>query len=141
MVELAMALAIMSILASVAVLSLRSSVTHARLQQAVDRLSTDLILVRDQALRDQMEYKIIFNPSNRSYKAAGVRSLKGPMGIDVSLAAPEYSVSSLDLSNVDKRITFDLRGRCGLDTTITLQGGTQQRTIRVTTAGQVTTQE
>ena len=50
MVELALALAlaIMGVLASVAALSLRSSVAHSRLQQAVNRLSSDLILVRAQ---------------------------------------------------------------------------------------------
>ena len=87
MVELAMALAIMGILASVATLSLRSSVTHARLQQAVDRLSTDLILVRDHALRDQQNRTIVFDRLNRSYQATGVPSLTGPSDIAVSLAA------------------------------------------------------
>ena len=140
MAELSMALAIMAILASVAALSLRSSVTHARLQQAVDRLTTDLILVRDQALRDQQTRTIVFNTTQRTYKAAGVTSLKGLKDIYVSLAGPEYAVSVLDLSIPDNNITFDFSGRCAYDTTITLQSGAQQRTIRVTAAGQVIAQ-
>ena len=141
LVELVMALAIIGILASVAALNLRSSVAHSRLQKAVSRLSSDLILVRDQAMRDQQDRSIVFNHEQRTYQAVGVRSLRGRSDIDVSLASPEYSVSALAVDAVGNTITFDFGGRCAADATITLESGPQQRSILVTTGGQVIAQE
>lgn len=137
MIELSMALVIMGIIGSVAVLSLRSSVTHSRLQLTVDRLTSDLHLVRDQALRDQKNFAIVFNEGQRSYSAAGVRSSIDPRDISVSLADPQYGVSALALSGAGNNITFDFRGRCPTAITITLQSGPQQRAILVTTEGSI----
>ena len=63
LIELALLLALLSLLSALAVPSLSGTLAGARTRSTLDRITADLYLARAQALRDGREIQIRFDPS------------------------------------------------------------------------------
>ena len=130
LVEVLVGVSIVAIMAAVATVNITGAITSARLQHAVDRLSSDFNRVRDHAMTQQQSYSVLFNTAACSYTAPGVPSIKDQQDISVCLGNPQYSITAITI-NGSNPITFDRRGLLVDPTEVTLQSGSRETTIRV----------
>jgi prepilin-type N-terminal cleavage/methylation domain-containing protein len=139
LVEIVITMFIVSVLVSMAALAFRGSLNRSHLQNAADRFSADLCLVRDQARRDQKSYTFIIIPASLSYQAPGVPMLHSPADISVCLADSPYKITALSLAGIQgaTTITFDAYGRATPTGTIDLILGTQKIGIKISEGGKV----
>ena len=139
LVEIVITMFILSVLVSMAALAFRGSLDHSHLQNAADRFSADLRLVRDQARRDQQSYTFLITPANLSYHAPGVSMLHSPADISVCLADSPYKITALSLTQIQgaTTITFDAYGRATPAGTIDLMRGPQKIGIQINRGGKV----
>jgi len=136
--ELVIAVSIIGILASIAVVSFSSSTESAQLQHATDTLLADLRLVRDQAHTDQQSYTLLIDPVSCSYQAPGVSALKGPTDITVDLRQAPYHISSVTCNlGGDNFVQFNAEGMPDQTGKIVLRQGSKQALIEITKRGNI----
>jgi len=140
LVELVLVVCIIGIFAAVATIPFSRATTEAQLINAADRLVTDLTMVRDQALREQKPYSLIFHPVNLSYRATGVTDTNNANDIFVNLITDDrYQLASIefDLDDSSKTITFNKLGFPTTEGDITLIKGSREITIKIKENGKI----
>ena len=139
MTELVIVTAIVGVMASIASLHFYSSIEYHRLQSAADRLSSDLQLVRSQALKNQQPSSLDITTATCSYIAAGVPDMASPADdIAVCLANQPYDVNTMTILPADEpSIVFDATGMPNGPHSITLQQGDKTIVINVDEKGSV----
>ncbi|MCP4708426.1 MAG: hypothetical protein GY869_07370 [Planctomycetes bacterium] len=140
LVELILAVCIIGIFAAVATIPFSRASTDAQLTNAADRLVNDLILVRDQARREQKPFSLVFNQINLSYKATGVLDINNADEISVNLIDDDrYKLTSID-TNIDdssKTITFNKAGYPTVEGEITLTKGAREIIVKILSNGKI----
>jgi len=140
LVELILVVCIIGIFAAVATIPFSRATTETQLINAADRLVTDLIIVRNQARREQKPYSLVFNPANLSYHATGVIDTANANDIFVNLIADNrYTLSDIkfDLDDSSKTITFNKFGYPLVEGEITLVKGSWEITINIYSNGKI----
>jgi prepilin-type N-terminal cleavage/methylation domain-containing protein len=139
LIELAIVVLIMGIMAVVAAPKYSSALDSYRVDCAAQRIAADLRLACDYAQKMSQAESVDFSVAGNSYIMSSMRSLDRPAVVySVSLAATQYAVdvTSVDFEGVDA-IQFDMYGRPDHSGTVVVQSGSKQRTIQVDKAGNV----
>lgn len=137
--ELLIVVAIIGITASVATMAVNKSINNAKLQNAADKLVSDLQLLRDSSRRDQQSYTLSIDPQHQTYSLPET-SVSGSTGsnISVDLRGTDYLVSgiSYQLAGTNS-VTFDARGRADPAGAIVLHSKSRRITINITPGGYI----
>ena len=142
-IEIVMGFTIVGILAAVTTVSFLSVLKRSQLDNAADRLTADLRLVRQQAIRDQAHRTLQIDAAGRSYLAENVHDQAGSDSLSVDLTSSSTLVSSivLILEGVAlDAVTFDPRGKALSYGDIILYHGSRSKTISITAGGRIESQ-
>jgi type II secretion system protein H len=130
LVELAVVLAVMGILAAIAVPRFAAAGGRYRVQLAADRVLRDIEQARQRAVMRSAPQTITFAPASRSYVTAGMRDPDAP--------ARSYTVTLADDPYRSQALAADFGG----STTLTLNGfgvPAAPGTVKITSEGYVCT--
>jgi len=137
LVEMIIALVILTILASITTLSLQNGLDGAHLRSATDRVLSDLYLVRTAAQREQVPRTIIFTPDQCLYAAPEVTDPEKHQPLSINLN--DYHVNQITLTGfaVNYEITFNAQGFTDTNPSIILHCGNRTTTIQVKNTGEI----
>ncbi len=137
MVEILVVLIITSIMAGVAMVSFSNALKSANLQNAAERLRGDLILVRQQAMRERTNRSLTVDVANLSYAAPNVPGHLPQTTVGTSFQSGEGQISSMQLSMTSggNTFTFDQNGNVANHGKVSLILGDRSVIVSVTKEG------
>lgn len=142
LVELAIVVLLMGIIAGIAAPKYASALASYRVDCAARRIAADLRLARDYAQKASQSETVDFDAVGDSYAMSTMRDIDRPAVVyAVSLAATQYAVdvASANFEGVDA-VQFDLHGRPNRSGSVVVQSSSKQRTIQVDKVGNVSIQ-
>lgn len=131
LIELALVLVIVAILAAVATPRFSGATQRARLDAAAGRVAADLHRLRAEARRTSRSLTLTFDPAADSLAAPDLPSLDRSgtgYSLDLSRAPYHADLRSADFDG-DAAITFDGYGRPDSGGTATVAAGDSERTV------------
>jgi len=133
LLDLAISVLIIGIIAAVAVPRFVDALHEHRAAAAADTIRVDLELARKLAMTRSTTQTVQFLPDSNEYTLIGIEHIhNSSQTYTVRLADPPYSVSLVSASlGGDSDVTFDQFGRPDSDGTITVQAGGFQQTVTI----------
>jgi type II secretion system protein H len=138
LIELAIVMLVLSILASAAAPRYIDAMANYRVDLAANRLAGDLRLLREHARRTSVNQTMSFVNATDRYTSTTMRSLDNPAAnYLVSLRTSEYATEITAITFAGTSVTFNIYGRPTGAGDVTLRSGTRTRTVRVDANGHV----
>ena len=131
-VELAMVVAIMAIMAALAIPRLASASAVRRLEAATLRVVADLRHAQQHALASSSTIQIAFDAANESYTVGAPSPTGSAASYSVKLSDPPLGVMIDSVTLTSGRAPFDGDGLPEMSGVITLKAGRFQRQITLT---------
>ena len=133
LVELVIVIAITGMLAAVAVPRMASAIANHHLNNAAQRIITDIAYAQRRAKIGSMEQEIVFDSDRNAYSLPGVTHLDRSTGTyTVDLADEPYGAEIVEADfDGDETLTFDGYGVPDSGGWVTIRVGPQQMTVNV----------
>ncbi len=132
LIELALVIVMLAILAGVALPRFGNSIARQRLDAAARRVAADLELGRRRAEQTCATQHVVFSVAQNAYRLSGMPNPDHP-GVEYAVCLREYNATLS--TNAD--LTFNGFGVPGSAGTVTIQAGAQSRTITLALNGEI----